>query len=114
MGEIIYEIAMLLRLSVLLLFGKELLYTRGGADPIFASAKVKNAIGRIGIFILSIHSLDIHMYNSTKYQMPFQIFDAKQFNSHWITDGFKYSELRLCIISNGSSPALQHSVSASL
>ncbi len=31
-------------------FGKGLLYTKGGADPTFASAKVKNAIGRIGIF----------------------------------------------------------------
>ncbi len=30
--------------------GKGLLYTKGGADPTFASAKVKNAIGRIGIF----------------------------------------------------------------
>ena len=32
--------------------GKGLLYTKGGADPTFASAKVKNAIGRIGIFNL--------------------------------------------------------------
>ncbi len=29
---------------------KGLLYTKGGADPTFAAAKVKNAIGRIGIF----------------------------------------------------------------
>ena len=34
------------------LLGKGLLYTKGGADPTFASAKVKNAIGRIGIFLL--------------------------------------------------------------
>ena len=31
---------------------KGLLYTKGGADQTFASAEVKNAIGRIGIFIL--------------------------------------------------------------
>ncbi len=37
-------------LSVILLFGKGLLNTKGGADPTFASAKVKNATGRIGIF----------------------------------------------------------------
>ena len=36
------------------LFGKGLLYTKGGADPTFASAKVKNAIGRIGIFFYDI------------------------------------------------------------
>ena len=41
---------MLHRLSVVLLFGKALLYTKGGADPTFALAKVKNGIGRIGIF----------------------------------------------------------------
>ena len=50
-GKSIYKIAVLHRLSVLLLFGKELFYTKGGADPTFASAKVKNAIGRIGIFV---------------------------------------------------------------
>ncbi len=31
------------------------LYTKGGADPTFASAKVKNAIGRIGIFVLQVY-----------------------------------------------------------
>ena len=46
--------------EVVLLLGKGLLYisqvtgynvyTNGGADPTFASAKVKNAFGRIGIF----------------------------------------------------------------
>ena len=30
-------------------------WQKGRADPPFASAKVKNAIGRIGIFILGIH-----------------------------------------------------------
>ncbi len=54
-GKAIYKIAMLHRLSVLLLFGKELFYTKGEADPTFASAKVKNAIGRIGIFYLVFH-----------------------------------------------------------
>ncbi len=34
-------------------FGKALLYTKGGADPTFASAKVKNAIGRIGILFMN-------------------------------------------------------------
>ncbi len=32
-------------------FVMKLLYTKGGAGPTFASAKVKNAIGRIGIFL---------------------------------------------------------------
>ncbi len=45
------QIAMPHRLSVVLLLGKGLLHTKGGADPTFASAKVKNAIGRIGIFL---------------------------------------------------------------
>ena len=40
-------------------FGKALLYTKGGADPTFASAKVKNAIGRIGIFAINFHSSKI-------------------------------------------------------
>ncbi len=44
------SITMFHRLSFILLFGKRLLHTKGGADPTFASAKVKNAIGRIGIF----------------------------------------------------------------
>ncbi len=47
------------RLSVVLLFWKRLLYTNRGADPTFASAKVKNAIGRIGIFPLYICSESI-------------------------------------------------------
>ncbi len=45
---------MLHKLSVVLLFGKGLLYTKGGTNPTFASAKVKNAIGRIGIFALRL------------------------------------------------------------
>ncbi len=46
------------RLSAVLLFGKGLLYTKGGADPTFASAKVKNAIGRIGVFFCD-HASDV-------------------------------------------------------
>ncbi len=46
--------AMLHRLSAVLLLGKGLLYTKGGADQTFASAKVKNAIGRIGIFLIKL------------------------------------------------------------
>ncbi len=45
------------RLSVVSLLGKGLLYTKGGADPTFASAKVKNAIFRIGIFGINIQNL---------------------------------------------------------
>ncbi len=44
------EIAMLHRLKFRFIIWKRMLYTKGGADPTFASAKVKNAIGRIGIF----------------------------------------------------------------
>ncbi len=36
-------------------FERALLYTKGGADPTFASAKVKNAIGRIGIFLIGFN-----------------------------------------------------------
>ena len=48
MGEAIYEITIICPPPE---FGNGLLYTKGGAHPTFASAKVKNALGRIGIFI---------------------------------------------------------------
>ncbi len=32
-----------------------MLCSKGGADPTFASAKVRDAIGRIGIFFLSVY-----------------------------------------------------------
>ncbi len=51
------EIAMLHRLKFRFIIWKRMLYTKGGADPTFASAKVKNAIGRIGIFWLRFPSI---------------------------------------------------------
>ena len=44
--------------------------TKGGADPTFASAKVKNAIGRIGIFYL-IYSRK-HCCRRSDYFIAFQ------------------------------------------
>ena len=41
---------------LLLVLEKGLLYTKGGAEPTFASAKVKNAIGKIGIFVQTFYS----------------------------------------------------------
>ncbi len=48
------EIAMLHRLKCRFIIWKRMLYTKGGANPTFASAKVKNAIGSIGIFLFKI------------------------------------------------------------